>query len=183
MSKDPVNGDLMDALRALPLPLELRLKIYRYSQDAWIQEVASLMGAVYEMFVKMRYLTPEQVEYPPHTGWKTLDMEFITKLGLSADVISLLQRLPYVADTESFDHGGEDSVFFHSGGVFLDYRDHQDLEQSRDPLWIAPDESKDWGEEDGPYMRPWYTPLNALGNHHAMMIISMRSRTSHSPAQ
>ena len=183
MPKDPVNGEIEDALRALPLPLELREKIYRYCQDVWIQEVASIMGALYEMFVKMRYLKAEQVEYPPHTGSKPLDMESITKLGLSDDVISLLQQFPYIADTEVFDHSNEDSVFFHSGGVFLDYRDNQDLKQSRDPLFLEPQWGKDWGEDGGTYMRPWYTPLNTLGNHHALMIISMRSRTSPSPPQ
>lgn len=174
MSKDPVNGDRMDAVRALPLPLELQLKVYRHSQDAWIQEVALLMGALYEMFVKMRYLKADQVEYPPHTGSKALDINFITELGLSSDVIDLLQQLPYVPDTEG-------SAFFHCGGGFLDYRNHSDLDESRDPYYAAPDESKDWGEDDGPYMRPWYAPLNALGNHGAIMIISVRSRMSHSP--
>lgn len=132
---------------------------------------------IYEMFVKMRFLTAEQVEYPPHTGSKALDVNLITEVGLGEDAISLLQQLPYIADRKYWKHGEEDSVFLNAGGVFLDYRARSEPEDSRDPLWLSPDETKGWGEKDGPYMRPWYMPLNTLGNHGSMMIISMRSRT------
>ena len=180
MSKDPVNGDLMEALEALPLPPELRTKVYRHTQDAWIQEVATLMGELYEMFVKMRYLDASQIEYPPHTGSKAINMDLVAKYGLSEDVVQLIQQLPYVTDRKDFNHLGEDSVFFPSGGVFLDYRSDLDLEQSRDPYYCfdPEDETKGWGDKDGPYMRPWYAPLNQMGNHHAIMIISVRSRMS-----
>ncbi len=96
MSKDPLNDDLLDAIRTLPLPLELHLKIYRFSQDAWIQEIASLMGEIYETLAKMRVIHASQIEYPRHAGDKSLDMEMMSKLGASADVISLYQQLPYI---------------------------------------------------------------------------------------
>lgn len=162
MSQTPLNSELMDALHVLPLPTELRMKVYRLSQDAWIQEIASLMGDLYEIFVKMRYLEAGQIEYPPHTGSKTLDMKLITKLGLTEDLMSLLQQLPNVVDTNTFEHRNEFCMFFPCGGTFLDYRDHGELVESRDPLWLQPDEDESWDENVGPYMRSWYTLLNTL---------------------
>ncbi len=175
MPKDPINSELENALRTLPLPPELTEKIYRYSQDAWIEEIATLMGDLYDLFVKMRYLGADEVWYPPYSDedFGVLDMDLIAKLGVSDDVVSLIQQLPYVYGRRS-----EDDVFFKHGGVFLDYRDNDQLEQSRDPLYLENGRDKDWSEDGGPYMRPWYACLNEMGNHGPVMIISMRSRMS-----
>ena len=164
MSKDPENS-FERAIRELPLPVELTYKIYRYSQDAWIREVASLMGDIYRVIAKMLIFMPDDIAYPPHT----LDMDKITGLGLSEDVISLMQQLPYFEDTPATYNGHNDFVFFASSGNFLNYRNPPELGIFEGLRWSR--------RVNDPRLKPWHIPLNHMAKLGAVMIISMRSRT------
>lgn len=78
-------------------------------------------------------------------------------------VIYLYSVLPYI---ESDDASEKD--FLH-GGQFTDFRDEEEVELGRDPYYISP-EDPGFDDEDGPYMRPWVTPLSRLGNHGSVII-------------
>ena len=180
-SRDPINGDLMDAICTLPLPAEPHLIIYRYSQDAWIQEIASLMAEIYECFVNLGYIDPECVKHPPHNGsheHDSLKMEVnrkaVTSLELSTDVVSLLKQLPYIEDDHDVFSDNPCPTFL---TCLLDYRQPNDLIRSRDPHnGYNRSEGKTFSKD--PFMEPWHVVIDPLGNNGNQMIISTRSRMS-----
>ena len=114
----------------------------------------------------MRYLKPDSIIQPPH---KPLNIALAKSLGIDPVVIDLMQKLPYVSG-----RGSEDN-FFYYGGFAGDCTRDAELEQSRDPLYLCPDLSKDFDEEDGPYLRPWVMPLNDLGNRGSIIFFDTRT--------
>lgn len=142
------------------------------SPPPWLVETASLIGQVYELFIKMRYLPPGSIAYPPHIS-PPINTHYAHSLGLDRQAIELLQLLPYVTGETAWGGGGEQEFIL--GGTFADFRDEGTLAQSRDPLYGSP-EGSDWADENGPYMRPWYVALNQLGNHGTIMVLDLKSR-------
>jgi hypothetical protein len=57
-----------------------------------MQEVANI---VYSLLVKMKYLKPETIAYPPHTN-PSINTTLTAALGTTAESTLLLQMLPYV---------------------------------------------------------------------------------------
>jgi len=150
--------------------------------DPWIKEIAGLMSDFYELLFKMRYWSEDSrpIDYPPHAPQYCINTEITSKYRLERQVVHLLQLLPYIR--RDVGHNWEDGAGDHEFllyGAFADFRDDDDLEQSRDPLFASVDPldaSVGWDDEDGQYMRPYYTPLNQLGNHGVVLILDTRSR-------
>ncbi|PYI11754.1 hypothetical protein BO78DRAFT_403127 [Aspergillus sclerotiicarbonarius CBS 121057] len=134
-------------------------------QKAQLQEVADLMLDIYQTLAGMRYLDPRGIQSGPHDITELRPL--YEQHGLDPSVIHLYSILPYV-DTAAA--GNED--FFH-GGTFTDFRIEDDVEQGRDPFYGGPTE-EDFEDEDGPYMRPWVTPLSRLGNHDSVIVYDAR---------
>lgn len=133
-------------------------------------EIVDLMTALYELYLKMRYITPSSLKYPPHSP--PVDVSLAKSLGVEPQVIAILQLLPYVEG-----RGSEDN-FFQWGG-FADYREGRNLEQMLcDPLYRSPDKSKGSEEEKGPYVKPWVLPLNACGNRGTVLFFDTRNGTN-----
>ncbi|OCK74231.1 hypothetical protein K432DRAFT_311150 [Lepidopterella palustris CBS 459.81] len=133
-----------------------------------LQEVASLMDQIYMTLAKMRYLPASAIKRPPHN----INLTLAAEKELDPLVIHLHQILPYVDSDEA---DGPDFIF---GGEFADFRDADDVAQSRDPFysgWETYGEGKGkWDEDGGEYIRPWVTPLTMMGNHQAVIIYDAR---------
>ncbi|OJK04323.1 hypothetical protein ASPACDRAFT_73967 [Aspergillus aculeatus ATCC 16872] len=136
-----------------------------HQQKAQLHEVAYLMSEIYQTLVEMRYLDPAGVHTGPH-NLTVLEPEF-EELQIDPAVQYLYSILPYV-DTEAAGNRG----FLH-GGEFTDFRDVDQVEQGRDPFYGSPSDPY-FEDEDGPYMRPWVTPLTQLGNHGSVIVYDAR---------
>ncbi|PYI32041.1 hypothetical protein BP00DRAFT_425288 [Aspergillus indologenus CBS 114.80] len=134
-------------------------------QKAQLHEVADLMSEIYQTLVEMRYLDPAGVQPAPH-NITALERHF-EELQIDPTVQYLYSILPYI-DTEA----AGNRVFLH-GGEFTDFRDVDQLEQGRDPFYGSPSDPF-FEDEDGPYMRPWVTPLTQLGNHGSVIVYDAR---------
>ncbi|PYI00084.1 hypothetical protein BO71DRAFT_424499 [Aspergillus ellipticus CBS 707.79] len=135
------------------------------AQKAQLHEVADLMLEIYETLAKLRYLDPQGIKVGPHD---ISDLRTMYEAnGLDPAVIHLYSILPYVDPNAA---GNTD--FFH-GGIFADFRKEEEVEQGRDPFYGGPTE-EDFDDEDGPYMRPWVTPLSHLGNHQSVIVYDAR---------
>jgi hypothetical protein len=136
--------------------------------DPFLHEVADTMLEFYELFVKMRFLPEGSIARAPHTS-APVDTQLAATLGMSPRAIQLIQMLPVV--TEEGLWGANEGPFV-LGGRFMDYRDASELEQSRDPFYAGPSDT-DWNDENGPYMRPDYVALSALGNHGTVLVLNL----------
>ncbi|WPG99961.1 Hypothetical protein R9X50_00278400 [Acrodontium crateriforme] len=133
-------------------------------QKAKLHEVADLMLEIYETFAEMRYLDPEGIIRGPHDITNMKDT--YSKHGLDPAIIYLYSILPYVDETEA-----DAKDFFH-GSCFADFRVPDEVERGRDPFYASP--QGDFDSENGEYMRPWMTPLSALGNHGTVLLYDAR---------
>ncbi|PWY94635.1 hypothetical protein BO94DRAFT_531577 [Aspergillus sclerotioniger CBS 115572] len=135
------------------------------TQKAQLQEVADLMLEIYQTLARMRYLDPRGIQIGPHNITELRPL--YEQHGLDPSIIYLYSILPYV-DTAAA--GNED---FYNGGEFTDFRTEDDVEQGRDPFYAGPTD-EDFDDEDGPYIRPWVTPLSRLGNHQSVIVYDAR---------
>lgn len=134
-------------------------------QKARLHEVADLMLEIYQTLVDMRYLDSVGIIQGPH-NMTALEPQF-DELDIDPSIRYLYSILPYV-DTDAA--GNTDFLL---EGVFTDFRDPDQVEQGRDPFYASPS-SPDFNDEDGPNMRPWYTPLTQLGNHGSVIVYDAR---------
>ncbi|BDD60267.1 hypothetical protein MPDQ_006184 [Monascus purpureus] len=135
------------------------------TQKARLHEVADLMLEIYQTLAKMQYLDPAGIQPGPHDITTIIDV--YRDYNLDPSVMYLYRILPYINTKLA---GNSD--FFH-GGEFADFRNADDVERGRDPFFASPEE-EDFEDEDGPYMRPWVTPLSNLGNHQSIIIYDAR---------
>ena len=160
-----------------------------------IQEIASLMTELFELFIDMRYLPASSVSFPPHK-LLPLDLTQPARYGVSKDVVDLWQMIPYRnPDSETNWNFGSDGGEFVHWGEFLDdlrgswnmndtwYRTIadpffgiDDLDPDLTPEFRAEDaDERGWDHERGPYMRPWYATLSNVGNHGSVMVLDTRT--------
>ncbi|KAJ5288867.1 hypothetical protein N7478_001897 [Penicillium angulare] len=153
------------------------------SEKDRLHKVADLMLEIYQELARMRYIQPAGIQLGPHNNTH-LEPAY-DELDLDPSVKYLYSILPYI-DTLS---AGQDS--FTQIGEFADFRDIEQAEQGRDPFYGDPSEPN-FEDEEGPYMKPWVTPLTSLGNHgnvllydtrrHVMWIIDQESWDTTDPA-
>ncbi|KAJ5720195.1 hypothetical protein N7493_007073 [Penicillium malachiteum] len=135
------------------------------SQQSRLQRVADLMLDIYQELVRMRYLHPAGIQLGPH-NMTHLD-EAYDELELDASVKYLYSILPYV------DTFGSGQQSFSQLGEFADFRDIDQAEQGRNPFYGSLSDPN-FEDEEGPYMKPWVTPLTNLGNHGSVMLYDTR---------
>ncbi|KAH6641059.1 hypothetical protein F5144DRAFT_641723 [Chaetomium tenue] len=123
-------------------------------QKKRLHEVADLMLQIFHTLARMRYLEPEWIEPGPHDI--SALMPVYKFLNIDPAIIYLYSILPYLKDA-AYKHG----VDFFRGGEFVDFRDREDVEQGRNPMHDDEPESM---------MRPWMTPLSAVGNHSTALL-------------
>ncbi|RHZ58989.1 hypothetical protein CDV55_101917 [Aspergillus turcosus] len=113
----------------------------------------------------MRYLDPAGIEQGPH-NIDNLRPVYET-FNLDPAITYLYSILPYVNC-----HVAGNQDFFHCG-EFTDFRREDDVMQGRDPFYAMP-VGDGYDSENGPYIRPWITPLSGLGNHQSVIIYDAR---------
>jgi hypothetical protein len=118
-------------------------------QKKRLHEVADFMLQIFHTLARMRYLEPEWIEPGPHNI--SALMPLYESLNIDPAIIYLYSILPYLKQA-AHDRG----VDFFRGGEFVDFRDKGDVEQGRNPMYASEPKST---------MRPWMTPLSAVGNH------------------
>lgn len=134
-------------------------------QKEQLHEAADLLLDIYQILVDMRYLDPFGIIRGPH-NMTALEPEF-DELDIDPSIRYLYSILPYV----DIDAAG--NTHFLRDGVFADFRDPYQIQESRDPFYMSPSDG-DFNDKDGPYMRPWYTPLTQLGNHGSVIVYDAR---------
>jgi hypothetical protein len=121
-------------------------------QKKRLHEVADLMLQIFRTLARMRYLEPEWIEPGPHdiSGL----MSLYESLNIDPAIIYLYSILPYLKPEA-------DRIHIFHGGEFVDFRNRRDVEHGRDPMY---------GSDPELMMRPWMTPLSAVGNHYTALI-------------
>ncbi|KAK0648574.1 hypothetical protein B0T16DRAFT_408426 [Cercophora newfieldiana] len=119
------------------------------SQKSQLDEVATLMLEIYQTLARMRYIHTSDIDLGPHDLPASI-LSLYTALHLDPRIIYLYSVLPYLHPRVIRD------VDFIGGGECVDFRDKDDVEQGRDPMYA---------DEDIERMRDWQTPLSGIGNH------------------
>lgn len=96
-------------------------------------ETVGLVSKWYELLQEMKYLGPDAVAYPPHTGEQAVNVTLAMHLGLDKRVIETMQHLPYVVAEPSGWMPSSQTILWRDGH-FVDYRTDADIWGSRDPL-------------------------------------------------
>ncbi|KAH8895947.1 hypothetical protein GQ53DRAFT_792419 [Thozetella sp. PMI_491] len=135
----------------------------RPKQKQRLQETADLLLEIYKTLAEMRYIDPAGIRPGPHDIETNGLRRKYEEHGLDASIIYLYSILPYI----DVDLAGNADFFM--GSSFADFRTGRDIKRGRDPLYACP-EGDDFNAENGPYMRPWMTPLSMLGNHRSVII-------------
>ncbi|KAH6649185.1 hypothetical protein BKA67DRAFT_662099 [Truncatella angustata] len=129
-------------------------EVYPANPNSRIKEIADLMTEWYQPFIDMIYIKAEHVVFPSHQYLK-LDITKPAAYGLAKDVVDLNQMLPYYITEPEWNFGSDH-------GEFL-------------KLLAGDGGTTDWGDESGPYIRPWHAPLSQLGNHGSVMVLDTRN--------
>lgn len=127
-------------------------------QKAQLHEVADGMLNIYQTLVRMRYLDAAWICEGPH---ELADHELYKSLGLDASIIYLYSILPYI---DSHDPAAPRD--FYDGSYFADFRNAEDVEESREPSY-----------NDEQLCRPWQTSLNRMVNHGGVLVYDARKHT------
>jgi hypothetical protein len=167
-------------------------EIYPENPSPEIEKIAKLYTALIQLFVDMRYLKSEYVQFPPHTNLP-VSTTYPAKYGFTKDVVDLYQMLPYVKERgrTNWNYGSDGGEFIMGGEFMYDMRDDQFLRHNWeliiDPMYgiqhltgFAPPRGQeslksDWDAEKGPYIKPWYAVLSSCGNHGSTMILDTKS--------
>ncbi|KAK7923580.1 hypothetical protein PG985_007651 [Apiospora marii] len=120
---------------------------------ARLQHVADLMLAIYQTRAEMRFIDAAAIKPGPHDITHLLPL--YASLKLDPTVVYLYSLLPYVDEAEA----GQSE--FYMGGTWFNHLDRREVEDGRDPFLLGP-EGDDYEDPNGPYMRPWFTPLSVM---------------------
>ncbi|KAK9778521.1 hypothetical protein SCAR479_04543 [Seiridium cardinale] len=164
--------------------------VYPEAPDPRIREIADLMTEWYRLFIDMRYIQAEKVVFPPHKHLR-IDTTKPAAYGFTKDVVDLWQMLPYHIGSTNWNFGSDGGEFLMWGEFLDDLRGPEvdwwqtavdpfygidDLSPRFGPGVRAEDgETRDWNDESGPYMRPWYAALTQVGNHGSVMVMDTRN--------
>ncbi|KAH6889382.1 hypothetical protein B0T10DRAFT_404645 [Thelonectria olida] len=136
------------------------------ARKAQLQEVADGLLAIYQTLADLRFLDPAGIQPGPHNVSRELETLY-DEYGLSPSIKYLYSILPYIDGEKA---GQKD---FFNGGQFTNFLDPEEVEQGRDPFYADP-KGENFDDEEGPYMRPWVTPLSRMGNHDSVIIYDAR---------
>lgn len=132
------------------------------AQKANLQSVATHLLTIYRTLASMHYLPSDAIIPGPHTLSDDL-LSTYHSLSLSPSIIYLYHLLPYIDSTRT------SSRDFFQESTFFNPLCAADVKRGRDPRYTCPT-AGDFEDENGEYMRPWYTPLSCCSNHSSLMI-------------
>lgn len=164
-------------------------EVYPEAPDPRIREIAELMTEWYQLFIDMRYIKAENVVFPPHEHLR-IDVSKPAAFGFTKDVVDLYQMLPYHIAATEWNFGSDNGEFLMGGEFLADLRgpDADWWQSTVDPFYGIDDLSprygssipaadavaRDWDDESGPYMRPWYAALSEIGNHGSVVFLDTK---------
>ena len=169
-----VLGPVYAALASLSSPQHITINNMEPLQDplgdqrARLHNIADLMLAIYETLADMSYLNRSGIEVGPHDLSKLQPILDEYNLDLDPAIVYLYSILPYI----NCEVAGQSD--FYKNGQFVDFRHLPFLEWGRNPLYAEIEDNAGEEDQNGPYMKPWYTPLSFLGNHYTMLVYDAR---------
>ena len=107
-------------------------------------EIAAALTRLYQFFVKIGYITEEEMKWPPHDS-QTLDRDSCRAHGYSVEAIALLEAIPCTTSYAEFGPGSD----------FVDYTSEEDLKCCRHPE----DQNEEADEEMNPLLDGWMVTL------------------------
>ena len=106
-------------------------------------EIAEALGRIYKFFVKIGYVTEEEMKWPPHSS-ADLDLDFARSQGLDENAIDLLQKIPW---STSF-------IKLELESYLINFSSNDDLQGSRHP-----DIAFDYPDEYNPIAEGWLVSI------------------------
>jgi hypothetical protein len=114
-----------------------------------IPNIASLLTEYYNLLIRICYYEPSDIAFPPHP---TIDNELCSRLNLSAEVIELMQSIPFPATYDT----SLNKLLYQSSRAYV-FTDPEDLVASRDP-WVDSREIPE-AEVNLATLQPWEVPI------------------------
>ncbi|KAJ9616778.1 hypothetical protein H2200_000497 [Cladophialophora chaetospira] len=124
------------------------------------EEIAEAMSRLYRLFIKIGYVTEEEMKWPPHST-SDLDIEFCRSQGLDENAINLLQKIPWPTS----------NVNLELESNLVNFSDNDDLESSRHPDFPYNDP-----DEYNPVVDGWLVPIAYHFSGEAV-VVSIDTRT------
>lgn len=134
-------------------------------QKARLHEVADLMLQIYSTLAEMQYIHPTGIICGPHNIPDEIQ-QLYADLELDPSIIYLYSILPCI-DSQAADAEG-----FFQRSHFFNHMKAIDVKRGRDPWYRDP--KGGWDDEDGLYMRPWYTPLSDIWERSPLLVYDAR---------
>ncbi|KAH8799633.1 hypothetical protein F5884DRAFT_810674 [Xylogone sp. PMI_703] len=121
------------------------------------ERIATLFLQLYTVLIDMRFIPASRLHQAPHNP--PINTEKCRALGMSPEVIDLLERLPYLVDSERYGTVMTPGYVIAPGMLSLSFLPDPD---SRDALHIARDPNDVCGQEitnENAYIEPWSVTL------------------------
>lgn len=134
-------------------------------QKARLHEIADLMLQIYETLAEMQYICPAGIIRGPHNIPDEMQ-QLYKDLELDPSIIYLYSILPYI------DGHAADAEGFFQRSHFFNHMKATDVRSGRDPWYRDP--KAGWDDEDGLYMRSWYTPFSRVWERSPVLIYDAR---------
>lgn len=131
-----------------------------YNED----EIVGLVTELYELLVKLAYIDRDHITWPPHGG-HAINEDLCRELQVALEVISLLNRLPYV-DEKNCPY----SPHLFPNSEPLSYLQDSDVERSRDPTAYPHKPRRD-------YILPHDIPLTGPGDEGPYLVLDVKDST------
>jgi hypothetical protein len=157
--------------------------IYPTNPKPEVQKIAGLYTDLIQLFVDMRYLDAESVDFPPHKN-PSINTTHPAKYGFTKDVVDLYQMIPYVTGDPKWNYVSDRGEFLQGGEFMSDLRrPEQELDwlgQIIDPTYSLRFDFGDkedempqlsWDHPRGPYIKPFHAVLSDCGNHGSILIL------------
>ncbi|GAB7348911.1 hypothetical protein MBLNU459_g7601t1 [Dothideomycetes sp. NU459] len=100
-----------------------------YSPEVTVAAITNF----YRTFIKLPYVEPGALRFPPDGGWTEVDADELKRRGKTDAVIDLLRHLPYLENKVQYDRWT-----IHDGCVGIDYHKGLCYEDNVDPIRNLP---------------------------------------------
>lgn len=114
-------------------------------------EIARSLTALYRLFVKLGYLTVDEINWPPHNA-KPFNVSKCLELGYHTLAVYLLRKIPWTTTT----------IPIYKESVTVDYSCDDELESTRDPAKYMIDDPEDPQPIDGWMIALVYGEMHGL---------------------
>ncbi|RFU26622.1 hypothetical protein B7463_g9712, partial [Scytalidium lignicola] len=139
------------------------------------QRISALFLQLYTVLIDMRFIPASHLHQAPHNP--PINTEKCRALGMSPEVIDLLERLPYLVDSESYGTVMTPGYVIAPEMLSLSFLPDPD---SRDALQIARDPNDVCGQEitnENAYIEPWSCYFDTQYRESSWVVFNTRENT------